>query len=299
MPSKRPSWQSYLVHPVLRLGIKRRLRRARSPLEARAILGRPMPPPPGARFTPGELGGVAGEWVEAAPGPALLYLHGGGYFTCSPQSHRSITSAFALRGFKVFAPAYRLAPEHVFPAAVEDALEVYRAFLARGEPLVLAGDSAGGGLALAVLLAAKASGLPMPACVVLFSPWTDLACTGESVALNARRDALLYAPRLKEGAALYLGGADPRNPLASPLYGDLSGLPPMLIQVGRQEILLDDSTRVAARARAAGVEVALTLWRNVPHVWQVSQIFLPEARLALHEAAAFAHAQLAKPGSSA
>jgi acetyl esterase/lipase len=291
-----PSWQSYLVHPFLRLFVKRRLASAASAMDARAILGNPLPPIPGANFSPSRQGGVAGEWARGEAGAAnLLYLHGGGYFTCSPQTHRSITGAFAIRGFAVFTPDYRLAPEHPFPAAVEDGLNAYRGMLARGpaEKLVIAGDSAGGGLALATLLAAKSNKMPMPGCVILFSPWTDLSCSGASVQSNAERDSMLYAPRMQEGAAIYLAGADPKDPLASPLYGDLAGLPPLLIQVSDMEVLLDDSTRLAERARAAGVQVELTIWPNLPHVWQVSQMLLPEARKALDEAAAFANTALA------
>jgi len=161
------------------------------------------------------------------------------------------------------------------------------------ERLSIGGDSAGGGLALATLLGAKAAGLPMPACALLFSPWTDLAGTGASLHTNRQRDAMLVSDKLHEGAGFYLNGADARNPLASPLYGDLAGLPPLLIQVGDTEILLDDSTRLADAARAAGVTVDLKIWENMPHVWQVSQFFLPEAREALDEAAAFAKTCLA------
>jgi monoterpene epsilon-lactone hydrolase len=298
-----PSWQSYLIHPFLRLYVKRRLARAASAGAARALLGTPMPALPGASFTPDHLGGVPGEWVngQAPPEATLLYIHGGGYFTRSPQTHRSITSAFALRGFAVYAPDYRLAPEHPFPAAIDDALAAYRALIAQTRPerLAVAGDSAGGGLALAMLLAAKAENLPLPACIILFSPWTDLACTGASLLTNAERESMLYAPRITEAAAVYLDGADPQNPLASPLYGDLTGLPPMLIHVSECEILLDDSTRLAGRIRAAGGRVDLTIWPNLPHVWQVSQILLPEARESLDQAASFAKSTLASEALSA
>ncbi len=292
-----PSWQSYFVHAFLRLFVKRRLAGAASATDLRGILGKPPPRVPGASFAPGRMNGVEGEWVkgEAETMAGMLYLHGGGYFTCSPRTHRPITGAFAIRGFDVFAPEYRLAPEHPFPAAVEDALAAYRAMLARAPPekLVIAGDSAGGGLTLATLLAARQHKLPMPCCAILFSPWTDLACTGASLQTNAQSESMLYAPRITEGAALYLAGADPKHPLASPLYGDLAGLPPLLIQVSEMEILLDDSTRLAERARAAGVRVELSRWPDMPHVWQVSQALLPEARKALDEAAAFASAALA------
>jgi epsilon-lactone hydrolase len=291
-----PSWQSYVINPILRFTVKRKLARITSPLAARAVLGGNPPPPAGATFTPGMLGGVEGEWVRAGEGSAglLLYLHGGGYFSCSPVTHRAITAAFALRGFKVFAPRYRLAPEHPFPAALDDALAAYQALLSEAPgPFAVGGDSAGGGLALALLLAIKARRLPMPACAALFCPWTDLAATGASLTRNAGRESLLYGPKIKDAASLYLQGQDPTNPLASPLYGDFSGLPPLLIQVGAAEILLDDSTRVAARAEAAGVPVQLTVWDNLPHVWHVAQNFLPEARVALDQAASFAKSALA------
>jgi acetyl esterase/lipase len=291
------SWQSYVMNPVLRFAFKRKLARIDTPLAARAILGdKPPPPPPGASFTPGALGGVEGEWVQACTPSAgtLFYLHGGGYFSCSPVTHRAITAGFALRGFRVFAPNYRLAPEHPFPAALDDALAAYQALLAEvpGRHAV-GGDSAGGGLTLALLLALKARNLPMPACAALFCPWTDLAATGASLTRNAARESMLYGPRMKDAAALYLQGQDPTNPLASPLYGDFTGLPPLLIQVGAPEILLDDSTRLAARAEAAGVAVDLTIWDNLPHVWHMAQGFLPEARTALDQAASFAKSALA------
>jgi acetyl esterase/lipase len=127
----------------------------------------------------------------------------------------------------------------------------------------------------------------LPAAALLFSPWTDLACTGPSLVTNAKRDPMMYGPRMREGAEIYLAGADPLNPLASPLYGDFAGLPPLLIQVGSDEVLLDDSRRVADRARAAGVTVDYSEWPDMPHVWQVSQVILPESRKALDLAAAF------------
>ena len=298
-----PSWQSYVVNPLLRFTVKRKLARITTPLAARAVLGNNPPPPPGgASFTPGVLGGVEGEWVRAGSDDAgmLLYLHGGGYFSCSPVTHRAITAAFALRGFCVFVPRYRLAPEHPFPAALDDALAACQALLLQAPGRVaISGDSAGGGLALAVLLAGKARNLPLPACAALFCPWTDLAATGASLTRNARRESLLYGPKVKDAADVYLQGQDPTNPLASPLYGDFTGLPPLLIQVGAAEILLDDSTRVAARAREAGVPVDLTIWDNLPHVWHVAQHFLPEARAALDQAARFAKSALASGAAGA
>jgi len=293
-----PSWQSYLLDPVLRFSVKRRLGKVASPQAARNTFERSAPAsPPGARHQPGKLGGVAGDWVTSGgvPSGTILYLHGGGYFACSPTTHRAITGALAIRGFRVFAADYRLAPEHPFPAAVDDALNVYKALMADGaapEKLVIAGDSAGGGLVLAMLLAAKAAGLPMPSSALLFSPWTDLAGTGSTLKSNLKRDPMLRGERIFEATGFYVNGADPKNPLISPLYGDLSGLPPLCIQVGETEVLRDDSTRLADRAKAAGVRVSLKIWKNVPHVWQLFQFFLPEARAAIAEASAFAKANL-------
>jgi acetyl esterase/lipase len=233
------------------------------------------------------MGGVAGEWVEPDSASAtLLYLHGGGYVACSAQMHRPITIAFAQRGLRVFAPDYRMAPEHLFPAAVEDAVAVYRALLERGEKIVVGGDSAGGGLALALMLSLRDAGLPLPSAAVLFSPWTDLAATGESLIANDRRCAMFRGANIGPTARHYLGSADPRNPLASPLYADLKHLPPLLIQVGKDEVLLSDSTRLAERARAAGVAVDIKIWPVVPHLWQLVPR-MPEARKSLREASEF------------
>jgi acetyl esterase/lipase len=292
-----PSWQSYALNLLLRVQVKRRLANITTAAAARKTFETMPPPlPRGAKTTPGNIGGVAGEWVSAGgvTDGTMLYLHGGGYLACSPITHRAITGAYANRGLKLFVPDYRLAPEHAFPAALDDALAVYKGLLEGGiSPLNLAigGDSAGGGLALATLLAARAAGLPMPACALLFSPWTDLAATGESLKTNSRQDSMLPGDKTAATAAFYLNGADALNPLASPLYGDLAGLPPLFIQVGAGEALLDDSTRLASRAKAAGVAVDINIWDGVPHVWQLFQGFLPEARAALDQAASFAKAR--------
>jgi acetyl esterase/lipase len=298
------SWQARLADPFLRFYVKPKLAVAVDAAAARRAFSNPwqerLPLPKGVKIRQDFVGGVPGEWVARPQAPAtMLYLHGGGYFACSPKTHRPITGAYARRGFRVFAADYRLAPEHPFPAALDDALAAYRGMLDLGVPpkrLVIGGDSAGGGLALGMLLAAKAADLPMPACALLFSPWTDLAGTGASLATNRDRDPMLVSERLREGGDIYLNGTDPENPLASPLYGDLAGLPPLLIQVGDGEILRDDSTRLADRARAADVKVDLKIWPGMPHVWQISQGFMPEARDALNEAADFAKLQLHAEG---
>jgi acetyl esterase/lipase len=286
---------------LLRYQVKRKLKGSTDLAFIRAVLaGGALPVPKDIVVTPDTLGGVPGEWVRApatpADAPVLLYLHGGGYFACSPKSHRTITAAYAQRGFSVFAPDYRLAPEHPFPAAVDDAHAVWNALLAQGhtpETMVVSGDSAGGGLSLALLLTLRDAGAAGPAAAVLFSPWTDLAATGATVESNARRDAMFTPEGIREGGSFYLGATPPTNPLASPHYADPKGLPPLLIHCGDTEILLDDSLRFAEKARAAGVPVQIRVWPVVPHVWQLAQHFVPEARESLDIAANFLHKTLA------
>ena len=292
------SLQARLSVWIVKWRVKRRLKGVRDYRVARKIL-RPDPYkiPSAIQISPAHLGGVPGERIEGpSPGEnVLLYLHGGGYFACSAETHRPITVFYALQGFHVFAPDYRLAPENRFPAAVEDAVAFYRALLNAGYPpqnIVVAGESAGGGLALSLMLSLRAAGVPLPAAAALFSPWTDLAATGDSVRTNNDRCAMFEGAGIAFSARYYLGDADPRNPLASPLYADLAGLPPLLIHVGADEVLLDDSTRLAERARAAGVRVDLKIWPVVPHAWQLVPHLVPEARQSLKESAAFFHAQI-------
>ncbi len=291
------SWQAHLTTLTMKLTIKRQMKRDIDLFQARAKLsGARRPVPAGVTATPGTVGGVAGEWLRPDQGESagtLLYLHGGGYFACSPQTHRPITGGLARRGFNVFAPDYRLAPEHPFPAAVHDAVAVYRGLIADGVPankLVVGGDSAGGGLSLAMLISLRDAGDPLPAAGILFSPWTDLAGTGVSMVRNHRRDAMFPGKGMEKVAGPYLNGADPRTPLASPLYAPLQGLPPLEIHVGSHEVLLDDSTRLAERAIAAGCSVTLKTWPVVPHVWPLFP--LPEAAQSLNAAAKFLHSKL-------
>lgn len=252
----------------------------------RVFEGRSLPPPRGVRFRDDRIGGVAGEWAEAGGDKPLLYLHGGGFVGCSPQTHRPLTGAFALRGFRVFAPDYRLAPEHPFPAAVEDSVAAWRGFAERvGKPAAVAGDSAGGNLAAVLTLLVK-NEARRPAGAVLFSPATDMTGGGGSWFTNSARDPM-FTDQLANLVDFYLAGADPRDPRASPLLGDLSGLPPMLLHVGESEMLRDDSVRFAEAAQKAGSPVSLKVWDSAPHVWQFMHGFLPEARRSLDEAAAF------------
>jgi monoterpene epsilon-lactone hydrolase len=246
-------------------------------------------PDPTVRRTPAEANGVGGEWFDpdgAAPGRVVYYLHGGGYVIGSTETHANLIAEFAKACHaRCFAPNYRLAPEYPFPAAVEDALAAYRWLLhqqAAPESIVIAGDSAGGGLTIATLLAARDAGLPMPAAAVCLSPWTDLAGTGASLDTRGDRDPMLDKRGVIAFARMVLGGAaDPKDPLASPLYADLRGLPPLLIHVGGAEILFDDAIRFARRAEEADVDVTLDVWEDMIHVWHLFAPLLDEAREAL------------------
>ena len=283
------SLQAHVATWILKRKLKPKLALTETAMDVRRLL-RPEPfkVPKSVRITPMEVGGVSGEWVETGNSDlTLLYLHGGGYVACSVVTHRPITAGFAQHGFRVFAPEYRMAPEHLFPAAVEDAVAVYRGLLEQGiSQIVVSGDSAGGGLALAMTLSLRDAGVPLPAAAALFSPWTDLAATGDSLRTNDDRCALFRGSKIGPGARYYLGKADPKNPLASRLYGDLKGLPPMLIHVGENEVLLDDSRRLAERARAAGVKVEIKIWPVVPHDWQLVPA-MPEAKRSMREASEF------------
>lgn len=236
---------------------------------------------------------VKGEW-HSLPGGAsrtILYLHGGAYVFGSPRLYRSMTYPWALRaGANVFAPVYRLAPEHPCPAAIEDAVAAYDWLVAGGvkpETIVIAGDSAGGGLALAALMALRDAGKKLPAGAVLFSPWTDLACTGPSQAANDRTDAMFRRETVAKGGARYAGSLDLKDPRVSPLYGDFSGLPAMLVFASRSELLFDDSARLAPKAKAAGISMRLEARDGLPHVWPMFHALIPEARESIRTAADF------------
>lgn len=224
--------------------------------------------------------------------PTVLYFHGGGYIFGSPASHRDMMARLAVScGGAVIGIDYRLAPEHPFPAAVEDALHAYRALLDAGadpRALFVAGDSAGGGLTLSMLLRAREAGLTLPRGAVLLSPWVDLACRNETLERNAPYD-YLTPDMLRWFASLYLWDADPRDPFASPLYADLRGLPPMLVQVGGAETLVGEAHELATRAEEAGVDAALQVWAHMPHGFQGFASMLPQGRRALAAAGRFIH----------
>jgi monoterpene epsilon-lactone hydrolase len=255
--------------------------------------------PADVRVEATEIGGVTAEWTltpAADSARVLLFLHGGGYVSGSLASHRHmVAEAGRQAGARTLALVYRLAPEHPFPAALEDALAGYRALLALGiapGAIALAGESAGGGLALATLARLRAAGAPMPGCLWCSSPWVDLTLTGASLTTKDAVDPLIHRDYLAELAEAYLHGTDPRDPLASPLYGDLAGLPPTLIQVGSAETLLDDAVRLAGAAAAADVPVTLEAWPHMIHAWHLFHPELREGRASLASAGAFIRAHL-------
>ena len=241
-----------------------------------------------------EVHGLNTEWLTPKESPEdklLLYLHGGAYVMGNCATHRQLVSYIAkYSGVKALLPEYRLAPEHPFPAAIEDAVGLYRSLLADGyspENIVIAGDSAGGGLAMATLLSLRDAGDPLPAAVCLLSPWLDLASTGESMTTRAKKDPWFQPKDMPIVAAYYCTDDEFKNPLASPVYADLSGLPPLYIQVGEDEILLSDSTRAAEKVKAAGGEVEIEIW---PGMWHVFQAFLhqvPESKKAVKKIGAY------------
>jgi monoterpene epsilon-lactone hydrolase len=239
------------------------------------LAARSTPVPDEVKWEPVTAGQVACEWVHGPTnrgGQAVMYIHGGGYVFGSVATYRELIGRLSLAaGMWVLAPDYRLAPEHPFPAAVDDSVAAYRWLLGAGvEPghIVISGDSAGGGLALATLLALRDAGEQLPAAAVLLSPWTDLTCSGDSYVSRATSDPLFTREQMVFLAAQYLAGADPTSVLASPIYADLKGLPPLLVHVGSDEVLLDDATQLAERARAAGLDVELRVWDGMWHDFQ-------------------------------
>jgi epsilon-lactone hydrolase len=231
---------------------------------------------------------VGGLWATPAGAPddaAIMYLFGGGYTISSPHSRRKLAGHLArAAGVRALVPAYALAPERPFPGAIESAIAAYRFLLDRGcaaGRIVIGGDSSGGGLTAATLLALRDAGLPLPAGAVAISPWADLACAGATFEPLAAVDLTVTRDGLQRMAADYLGGADPRDPLASPVYGDFAGLPPLLILVGGKEGLLDDAVRLARQAALGGVDVTLRVWAGMQHVFPIYTGFLPEADAAV------------------
>jgi acetyl esterase/lipase len=241
-----------------------------------------------------EANGVPGELVRADGAPqnaVTLYLHGGGYVIGSPKTHRELAKRLsAASGGSVLVIDYRLAPEDPFPAPVEDAVSAYRWLLDQGNDpsaLSIAGDSAGGGLTVATLVSLRDQGLPLPSCGVCLSPWVDMEGMGESMTSRAHADPMVQREGLVGMAGVYLGGADPRSPLAAPLYADLSGLPPLLVQVGTRETLYDDATRLAYEAARAGVATTFEPWDEMIHVWHLFAPLLDEGQQAIERIGEF------------
>lgn len=253
-----------------------------------------LPADPALVFDRVDLGGVStlrGTYPGGATDGALLYFHGGGFVIGSAQAYRLLAAELARSaGLTAYAPDYRLAPEHPFPAAIDDCRAAYLALLAQGiapERIVLAGDSAGGGLVISTLLALRDAGDPLPAAAVALSPWVDLSGTSRSTSAKAAEDAALTGDGLQACVRHYIGDGNRNHPLASPIHADLSGLPPVMIQVGSAEILLDDALALAAAAGHAGTAVRLEIWPNMPHVWHAFAFMLEAGQLAIADAGVF------------
>ncbi|MEO8713375.1 MAG: alpha/beta hydrolase [Acetobacteraceae bacterium] len=264
------------------------------------MLAQLYPTPRDVTIEPVTANGVTAEWTatpDARDDTAILYVHGGGYVVGSLLSHRHVVAEIGRAAHaRTLALHYRLAPEHQFPAPVEDTLAAYRFLLERGTRpgrIAIAGDSAGGGLTVAAMVAIRDAGLPQPACGWAISPWVDMEAVGESIAGNAARDPTVTEAILVEMAGRYLGGADPRAPLAAPLYADLAGIAPLLIQVGSVEILLDDAIRLARVAAMADVAVDLQIWPEMIHVWHLFHPELKAGRRAIAAGGAFIRSAMA------
>jgi acetyl esterase/lipase len=290
-----PSLRSRILHRTLQrvtsaLDARISVQEQRTRLDEMARRGIRLPK--GVTVRTVQAGGIHAEWIEpaaASPQRVILYLHGGGYCICSLDTHRGLAARLALAGgSRLLLLDYRLAPEHPFPAALEDALTAYRWLLAEGVSparMAIAGDSAGGGLTLATAVSLRKGGDPLPAALALISPWSDLTFSGDTIRTLADVDPVLKV----DGKLLvdyYTGQHDPADPHISPLFADLRGLPPLFIQVGSDEILLSDSTRLAEKARLAGVDVTLEVWKGMWHVFQVFAPYVPEAQKAIDQIAA-------------
>lgn len=256
--------------------------------------------PDGVEIEEVTIGTVPAAWhtqtgADTAAQPVLLYFHGGGYVQGSPLSHQHLTGKLALvAGCRVLSVHYRLAPEHPFPAALEDGLAAYKWLLDQGiapSQIAMGGDSAGAGLVMATLLAARDADIAQPASAILMSPWVNLTCETASYASRADADPMITQGGIKDMAQLYHGPADAKDPLVSPVFADLTGLAPLCIQVGDAEVLLNDSTELAERAEAAGVDVSIDVWDDMIHVWPAFYPLLPEGGEAIDKMGAFLRAK--------
>jgi acetyl esterase/lipase len=292
------SWQAGMMKACLRLqrvvSPPRRdlfVEKDRADLEAMARLFRPLGK---VECRPVNAAGIPAEWIVPAgliAGRTVLYLHGGSFNAGSIGTHRSLAAnlALALRA-RTLIIDYRLAPEHPFPAGLQDVAAAYEWLLEQPTPpsdLILAGDSAGGGLVLSLLIDLRDRRRPLPRMGVCLSPATDLTMSDVSIRTHAVSDLVLETRNMHQSVDIYLRETDPRNPLASPMFADLHGLPPLLLHVGSEEMLLSDSTEFAARAEAAGVKVTLEVWPRMQHVWHFAASFVPEGREAILHVAQF------------
>ncbi len=255
--------------------------------------------PAGVHCVAVDAGGVPAQWLTpsgAAPDRVLLYVHGGGYVMCSAETHRKMVGHIAKgAGCRALNLDYRLAPEHPYPAALNDTVAAYQWLLAQGvkpTAIAIAGDSAGGGLCLGATLKLRDLGLPLPAALMTLSPWTDMEATGASMQTRAADDMIVDPSAIGQLAGVYLQGASTRDPYASPLYAALKGLPPICIQVGDEEVLLDDAVRFAELAKKAGVDLSLEIFPEMQHVFQIAAGGMPEADLAIAKLAAWLKARL-------
>jgi len=239
-----------------------------------------------------KIGAMDAEWVgDLSADRTLLYLHGGGYILGSIETHRAMVAKLCrFAGVRGLIIDYRLAPENPFPAAIEDAEEAYDYLVAQGvapDNMLLAGDSAGGGLSLALLQQLRAHDKALPKAVALMSPWTDLTASGASIKTHYDRDPMIDAEKMHIAIDWYGPNQDKKNPLISPLFADMTGFPPLFVQVGTEEVLFDDSTRLVDSAKKAKVEAELQIWQDMPHVHQIAHAFVPEAKAALRDIAGF------------
>jgi epsilon-lactone hydrolase len=293
-----PSIRSYFFEKGIKLSVKRALRKGlsnRAMDEQRQMLdtvARKLGKlPKNCKVEKLQIEGLYAEWISpknTVEDKVILYLHGGGYAFCSATTHRPLAASIGkAAGVKVLFPEYRLAPEHPFPAAIDDAVNVYHWLLRQGyQPsnIIFAGDSAGGGLSVAAALVLRDQNESLPRALVCLSPWVDLTSSGESYRKNNEVDPYLTLPGVKDAARMYAGKENPLDhPLISPVFADLTGLPPLYIQAGNHEILQSDAELLAHQARKAGVKVSLKVWDGMWHVWQISGPRLPEAKKAISE----------------
>ena len=289
------SIRASLLSLFMRLTIKKEMAKLDDPVAFRKRAGGfGGKIPEAVKSTPVDAGGVPSEWVEWTGAPedsVILYFHGGGYVFGDPDSHRDIAWRLGKEsGSKVLVVNYRLAPEHRFPAAVDDAADSYRWLLEQGfapDRIAVAGDSAGGGLAVALMVNLKNLGITLPKVAVLMSPWVDLAMTGTSMVANARSDAMLSPEAISIFASYYLGDTNPKAPLASPVFANLSDLPPTLVLVGSKEVLLSDSVTLVEKINAAGGSAKLSVWPKMPHVFPTLAAIIPEGKKAILDMAEF------------